>query len=254
MAKAIIRFYEELNDFLPKAWRKGDRELEFSPAVPVRHLIETLGVPHTEVELILVNGISVDLEHRVGDGDRISVYPMFEALDVSPLLRLRERPLRRVRLVVDAHLGRLARYLRLLGFDTLFQNDPGDAELARLAAQEGRILLTRDKALLMRREVTHGCYVRDTSPRQQLGGVVRRLDLYRQIRPFTRCMDCNGRLRPVTKQRVEAQLPARTRQLFDEFWQCLGCGRVYWRGSHFERMQALVRWVQTQEALAEGTD
>ena len=251
---ATLRFYAELNDYLSPKLRKQDIGTHLAEPCPVRHLIETHGVPHTEVEVILINGISVDLEAPAHDGDLVSVYPMFEALDVSPLLRLRERPLRRVRLVVDAHLGRLARYLRLLGFDTLFQNDLGDAELARLAAQEGRILLTRDKALLMRREVTHGCYVRDTSPRQQLVGVVRRLDLYRQIRPFTRCMDCNGRLRPVTKQRVEAQLPARTRRLFDEFWQCLGCGRVYWRGSHFERMQALVRWVQAHEALAEGTD
>jgi len=254
MAKVVIRCYEELNDFLPAARRKRDRELEFVPPAPVRHLIETLGVPHTEVELILVNGVSVDLDYRVADGDRISVYPMFESLDVSPLLRLRQRPLRRVRLVVDSHLGRLARYLRLLGFDTLFHNDLGDPELARLAAQEGRILLTRDKALLMRREVTHGCYVREASPRQQLAALVRRLDLYREIRPFTRCMECNGRLRPVNKQQVAEQLPERTRELFHEFWQCLGCGRVYWQGSHFERMQALVRWVRAQEARSGGAD
>lgn len=248
MAKAVIRCYEELNDFLPAAWRKRERALEFVPPTPVRHLIETLGVPHTEVELILVNGASVDLDYRVADGDRISVYPMFEALDVSPLLKLRERPLRQVRLVVDSHLGRLAHYLRLLGFDTLFHNDLGDQELARLAAQEGRIVLTRDKALLMRREVTHGCYVRDASPREQLAALVARLDLYREIRPFTRCMECNGLLRPAAKQQVAGRLPEGPRALFDEFWECTGCGRVYWKGSHFHRMQALVDWVRAQGA------
>jgi uncharacterized protein with PIN domain len=252
MAKAVIRCYEELNDFLPPPWRKRDRELDFAAPAPVRHLIETLGVPHTEVELILVNGVSVDLDHRVADGDRISVYPMFEALDVTPLVKLRERPLRRVRLVVDSHLGRLARYLRLLGFDTLYHNDLGDRELARLAAQEGRVLLTRDKALLMRREVTHGCYVRQAPPRRQLAAVVRRLDLYREIRPFTRCMQCNASLGPVRKEQVVERLPERTRKLFDRFWECQGCGRVYWQGSHYERMQSLVRWVRSGEISRDG--
>jgi len=254
MAKAVIRCYEELNDFLPAAWRKRERELEFLPPAPVRHLIETLGVPHTEIELVLVNGVSVDLDHRVADGDHISVYPVFEALDVTPLLRLRERPLRRVRLVVDSHLGRLARYLRLLGFDTLFHNDLGDRELARLAAQEGRILLTRDKALLMRREVTHGCYVREGSPREQLAALVGRLDLYREVRPFTRCMECNGALRPVDKRVVAGRLPERTRELFQEFWECAVCARVYWKGSHYERMQALVDWVRARETASVGGD
>jgi uncharacterized protein with PIN domain len=252
MAKVVIRCYEELNDFLPAAWRKRERELELGPPAPVRHLIETLGVPHTEVELVLVNGVSVDLDYRVADGDRISVYPMFEALDVTPLLRLRQRPLRRVRLVVDSHLGRLARYLRMLGFDTLFHNDLGDRELARLVDQEGRILLTRDKALLMRREVTRGCYVREGNPREQLASLVARLDLYREIRPFTRCMECNGALRPVAKEQVAVRLPERTRELFQAFWECTGCGRVYWKGSHFERMQALVDWVRAREASSGG--
>jgi len=160
MARAALRFYAELNDFLPRRRRAREFELEFESPCPVRHLIELCGVPHTEVELILLDGRSVGFEESVPDRARISVYPMFEALDVGPLLRLRARPLRRPRFVADAHLGRLARYLRLLGFDTLYGNDPGDAELARLSASEHRILLTRDRALLMRGEVTHGCYVR----------------------------------------------------------------------------------------------
>jgi uncharacterized protein with PIN domain len=250
MAKASIRFYEELNDFLPASRRKREIALEFSPPAPVRHLIETLGVPHTEVELILVNGRSVGLEQPLADGDRVSVYPMFEALDVTPLVRLRERPLRQVRFLVDAHLGRLARYLRLLGFDTLFYNDLGDQALVRLALDERRVLLTRDRALLMRRELTHGCYLRQGPPRAQLAALVERLDLYRQLRPFSRCMHCNGELAAVPKAEVATRLEPRTRRAFQRFWRCGDCGRVYWRGSHWERMQALVEWIRSRPRQA----
>lgn len=123
MAVATLRFYEELNDFLPRPVRKQDRRLEFNESATVRHLIETFGVPHTEVEVVLLNGVSVDLEQLAPDGDRISVYPVFESLDVTPLLRLRGYPLRTVRFLADAHLGKLAGYLRMLGFDTLYRND-----------------------------------------------------------------------------------------------------------------------------------
>ena len=240
MARAWFRFYEELNDFLPPSRRKRDLELEFRAPAPVRHCIETLGVPHTEVELILANGLSVGLEHPIVDGDRVSIYPMFESLDVSPLLRVRTEPLRRTRFLVDAHLGRLARYLRMLGFDTRFDNDIGDRELARVAAAEKRILVTRDKALLMRRDVMRGVYLRDTGAREQLVYLINRLDLYRDCRPFSRCMHCNGMLQPAPKSSVLADLPPRTRELFECFWRCEQCGKVYWRGSHFERMQQLV--------------
>jgi uncharacterized protein with PIN domain len=240
MATAIFRFYEELNDFLPASRRKRDQEIGFSPPCPVRHLIETFGVPHTEVELILINGRSVTLDERVRDGDRVSVYPVFESLDVSPLLRLRERPLRDPRFVADAHLGRLAGYLRLLGFDTLFANDPGDRVLAATSADQGRILLTRDRLLLMRKEITHGCYVRGDRPLEQLDYVMRRCDLYRLVRPFTRCMKCNGLLRAVSKSDVADRLPPGTRESYSEFWKCAGCGQLYWRGSHYKRLERLV--------------
>lgn len=241
MSRATLRFYEELNDFLPPAQRKRDLDTPFDPPCPVRHLIELFGVPHTEVEIILLNGRSVGLNEPVPDGARISVYPLFESLDVTSLLRLRARPLRRIRFIADAHLGKLARHLRLLGFDTLFGNDPGDAELVRMSSQDGRILLTRDRRLLMRREVTHGCYVRDSDPFKQLVQVLKRCDLYGDLQPFTRCMECNGRLQAVKKSVVEGRLPDRTRRCFDEFWECDGCGRIYWKGSHYER---LTQWVK----------
>ena len=243
MAAAIFRFYAELNDFLPAHQRRRDISIEFQPPCPVRHLIETFGVPHTEVEVILMDGCSVGLEQQVGKGARVSVYPMFEALDVTPLLRLRERPLRDPRFVADAHLGRLARYLRLLGFDTLYGNDPGDLALAALAVDEHRILLSRDRGLLMRREITHGCYIRGGRPLEQLRHVVERCDLRRLVRPFSRCMKCNAPLQPVAKSEVAAKLPPATRAHYHEFWQCSGCGQVYWKGGHYARLQELVQGV-----------
>ncbi len=236
MAVATLRFYEELNDFLPHALRKRDIPLRFEPPAPVRHLVETLGVPHTEIELVLCNGASVDLEARVEDGDRLAVYPVFESFDVAPLVRLRAAPLRDPRFVCDAHLGRLARDLRLLGFDTVFANDLGDDQLARRAATEQRILLTRDRQLLMRREVTHGCYLRAARPEEQLAHLVRRLQLCGLIRPFSRCTACNTAVEPVPLSATETALPPSVRRLHDRFWRCSGCGRVYWQGSHWRAM------------------
>jgi hypothetical protein len=233
MAVATLRCYEELNDFLPHARRRRDIRLEFDPPAPVRHLVETLGVPHTEIELVLRNGESVDLEARVEDGDRLAIYPVFESFDVAPLVRLRPDPLREPRFIADAHLGRLARDLRLLGFDTAFANDLGDDRLARLAAAERRILLTRDRQLLMRRDVTHGCYLRAARPEEQLAYLVRRLQLCRLIRPFTRCSACNAPVQRVGCDAIAATLPPGVRRLHEAFWRCDGCGRVYWRGSHW---------------------
>jgi hypothetical protein len=236
MAVATLRCYEELNDLLPHALRKRDIALSFDPPAPVRHLVETVGVPHTEIELVLRNGESVDLEAAVADGDRLAVYPVFERFDVAPLVRLRPAPLREPRFVADAHLGRLARDLRLLGFDTVYANDIGDDALARLAAAERRILLTRDRALLMRREVTHGCYLRAARPEEQLAYLVRRLQLCGLIRPFSRCTACNTAVEAVPPSAVESALPPGVRRRHAHFWRCAGCGRVYWQGSHWRAM------------------
>lgn len=236
-ARAVFRFYEELNDFLVAARRKQELVCDFEGPAPVRHLIETFGVPHTEVELILVDGRSVDLEHLVWGGERIAVYPVFESLDIRPLLRLRPRPLRRTRFIADAHLGRLARQLRMLGFDTLFRNDWPDPEIARISAASGRILLTRDRALLMRREITHGCFVPSQRPRVQLQRLIQRMQLCGDIQPFSRCMECNAEVVPVVRDLVAAQLPPRVALEQDRFYRCSGCGQVYWEGSHYRTMQ-----------------
>jgi len=240
MATATFRFYEELNDFLAPEQRGREFAIPCARAATVKHMIEALGVPHTEVELVLVNGESVGFERALRDGDRVAVYPKFEALDVTPLLRLRERALRETRFVADAHLGGLAHLLRMTGFDTLYDNNFRDDEIERIAAAQGRIVLTRDRELLKRRGVTHGCYVRALRSEPQLREVFDRLDLAGSARPFTRCLRCNARLRPIEKDRITALLPPTVRERYLHFSVCDGCARVFWEGSHWQRMRGLV--------------
>ena len=240
MKRVWFRFYAELNDFLPAARRQVTFTHAFSGLVAVKDMIEALGVPHTEVDLVLVDGQSVDFSYLVQEGDRISVYPVFEAIDIASLVRVRPDPLREPRFVLDTHLGQLASYLRMLGFDTLYRNDYADDELARISSQEGRILLTRDRGLLKRAQVTHGYCVRTTDPRRQVVEVLRRFDLFGAVAPFQRCMRCNGVLEPVDKAAVAERLLPRVREDFEEFRRCRGCGQVYWKGSHYDRMRAFV--------------
>lgn len=240
MVTAIFRFYEELNDFLAPERRRREFSCPCARAATTKHMIEALGVPHTEVELILVNGESVGFERLLRDGDRIAVYPRFEALDITPLLRVREWPLRVTRFVADAHLGGLARLLRMAGFDTLYRNDFRDSEIADVAAREGRIVLTRDRELLKLRNITHGCYVHALKPAQQLGEILNRLDLTRSLRPFTLCMDCNAPLRDIDKAQVIERLPPSVQANHERFTTCDLCGRVFWKGSHWQRLRELV--------------
>ena len=215
----------------------------FIDLAPVKEIIESHGVPHTEVDLILANGESVGFSYVVRDGDRISVYPVFEALDITPLLRLRPKPLREPRFVLDTHLGRLAAYLRMLGFDTVYEKETSDAELARISHDEHRILLTRDRGLLKRGAVTHGYYVRETQARKQLMEVVRRFDLATLLQPFTRCLRCNSTLYSASKDNVRDLVPERSAGRYEQFWRCPGCERVYWQGSHYRRMRNLIESV-----------
>jgi len=236
-AVATFRFYEELNDFLAPGRRRRDVELACAENATVKHAIESLGVPHTEVELVLVDGRSVDFGYRVRDGDRISVYPMFEAFDIEPLLRVRREPLRDPRFIADAQLGGLARRLRMLGFDTLFDNHAADATIRATAAAQRRTILSRDRQLLICRDVTHGCYVHALKPAEQLREVVERLQLAGAARPFTRCLCCNVVLDPVDKADVLDRLPPAVAIGQASFKRCPSCDRVYWPGDHFRRMK-----------------
>jgi uncharacterized protein with PIN domain len=244
MRRAQFRFYAELNDFLPRGDRGSVLDRNFDVSASVKDMIESFGVPHTEVDVVLVNGRSVDFSHRVQDGDRISVYPVFESLDVRDVVRVRPEPLREPRFVLDAHLGALARRLRLLGFDCEYRNDFSDTELVDISATERRVLVTRDIGILKRSAVTHGYFVRATQARAQALEVVRRFDLVRAIDPFRRCLTCNELLSPVAKSDVADRLPPRTVRYYDEFRICSACEQVYWKGSHYERMLEFVADVQ----------
>lgn len=240
MVAATFRFYEELNDFLPAPRRRRDFSVACARDATTKHMIEALGVPHTEVELILVNGESVGFDRLLREGDRVAVYPMFEAIDVTPLLRLREHPLRTTRFIADAHLGGLARLLRMAGFDTLYDNHRGDQELAAIAARDRRIVLTRDRELLKLRGITHGCYVHALKPPAQLREIIDRLDLAGSMRPFSLCLVCNAPLRPVDKATVLDRLPPSVQAGHAHFTLCDICHRVFWQGSHWRRMQAVL--------------
>jgi len=252
MRSAHFRFYAELNDFLPRAARASVLTRQFDVGASVKDMIESFGVPHTEVDVVLVNGRSVDFSHRIDDGDRISVYPVFESLDVGEIVRVRPKPLREPRFVLDAHLGALARLLRLLGFDCSYRNNYSDTELVKTSASERRVILTRDVGVLKRSAVTHGYFVRATEPRDQALEVLRRFDLFGVIDPFRRCLSCNGLISPVAKEAVEDRLPRRTVLFYDEFRMCSDCGQIYWKGSHYARMLEFVHEVNRRGARPAG--
>lgn len=235
-----VRAYAELNDFWEADSRGRDVRRPIQSHQTVKDVLEASGIPHTEIDLILVNGDPVSFQHRPAVGDRIAVYPMFEALDIGATARLRPEPLRHPRFVVDVNLGRLARLLRVLGFDVWWSSDADDQTLADISLDQQRILLTRDRGLLKRRAITHGLFVHSQQPEEQTLEVLRRLDLRRQIKPFTRCVRCNGQLAAVAKEQVIDQLEPLTRRYYDVFSQCPECGRIYWAGSHFEKLSRLV--------------
>jgi len=248
MITVTFRFYAELNDFLAPGLRQREIERRCAVDASVKHLIEALGVPHTEVELILVDGESVDFGRLLQEGERVAVYPVFEAMDVSGLLRVREAPLRRPRFIADAHLGALARKLRLAGFDTLYDNNYPDADVAAIAAREHRIVLTRDRDLLKRRSISHGCYVRALRPEAQLREVLVRLDLIGSARPFSLCLECNAPLRVIDRSEVDGRVPAGVLAEHRRFITCDVCRRVYWEGSHWQRMGAWLAVVLAEAA------
>lgn len=240
MLTATFRFYEELNNFLPGERRKVDFIYTFDRKASIKDCIESMGVPHTEIDLILVNGVSMNFSYILTDKDRVSVYPTFETLDITDVTHLRAKPLRDPRFVVDVNLGRLARYLRLLGFDSLYRNDYQDNELVDISSNHGRILLTRDRNLLKHARITHGCFVHHPHPLQQAEEVIQRLDLYRSATPFHRCTHCNGLLKQVEKTDITDRLPPLTKKYYEQFWCCNDCGQLYWRGAHYKKISKLV--------------
>jgi len=228
MVTATFRFYDELNSFLPRERREQAFATDCARAATTKHMIEALGVPHTEVGRLLVNGEAGSFERLLEEGDTVAAHPQ-RADTLGPRC-----------FVADAHLGALARLLRMAGFDTLYDNGYRNEEIVEIAGREGRTVLTRDRELLKRREVDHGCYLHTIAPQAQLRELSARLALAPLARPFTRCLHCNLPLRPVAKAEVFERLPESVRLIHDEFTTCDACARVFWKGSHHTRMLAML--------------
>ncbi len=245
MKIACFRFHEDLNDFMPAERKEVTFSYPFQGPQSVKHLIESLGVPHTEVGRILVNETPAGFDYLPQDGDAIRVYPVFNTNGDNPELS-RSFPPGERQFILDNHLGRLAYYLRMLGMDCLYQNNFQDDDLAQITSQGERILLTRDRRLLMRNAVIYGYWVRSKTPRHQLVEVVRRFALSGAIIPFHRCIRCNGILQPVRKEEILPRLLPLTRKYFEEFQICPNCEQIYWKGSHYERMRKLIELVRAE--------
>src|SRR4030042_1353824 len=232
--KATFTFIDELNYFLPHSRKNTPFSLEFEDHQSLKHLIESLGVPHTEFGQVCVNGQPGNPANRMHEADQVTVYPADTPLDGEPYF------------ILDNHLGQLATYLRMLGFDCLYRNDYQDDELSRVSSQEGRILLTRDRRLLMCKVITHGYCVHQTDPRQQVVEVLRRFKLNGRVSPFRRCLRCNTQLEAVSKQDIIDRLEPLTKLYFEEFRICSSCKQIYWKGSHYSHMLEMIAEIEGQ--------
>ena len=243
--KTYFRFYEELNDFLSQEQRKHPITMNLQQTATVKDVVESLGVPHTEVDLILVNGISSAFSTILKDGDYVSVYPMFESVNIEGITKLRRKGLResrpeQLRFVVDVNLGRLAHWLRMLGFDTTYARDLiSDEEFARISKEENRILLTRDRGLLKRKTVDHGYFVRSSDPREQVAEVLSRFDIMNLVSLCSRCMTCNRAIEPLDSDEAKPLVPPLVAENYSIFFRCPECQKIFWKGSHFENMQRM---------------
>lgn len=235
-------FHGELNDFLPSAQGNQNNYYRFNGKPSVKDAIEAQGVPHTEIEAIFANGVSVDFSYHLADGDDISVYPVSYQNISDNKVKLRPDP--ELKFLLDVHLGKLARFMRLAGFDCLYRNDYDDHEIAEKASALNRIVLTRDRKLLRFGSIIHGYWVRSVDPWNQLREVIDRFGLHELMDPFKRCLECNGSIRPVPKESVLEYLEPKTILYYDEFYQCGNCKQVYWKGSHYDHLKGVIEDIQ----------
>jgi len=240
VATALFRFYGRLKQFLPKSIRQVVVPYELRDLVVVKHAIESQGVPHTEVGLILANSKSVGFYQKLNEGDFLSVYPGFSSIDISPIQILRPPLANPPRFVIDNHLGHLARHLRLLGFDCLYSDGIDDLELAAISFEQDRVLLTRDRRLLMRKQVTYGFCPLSLDPEKQLLDVVQRYRLRPHMQPWRRCLRCNGMLKHVDKKAIIDRLESKTQKYYHKFQICQDCQQIYWKGSHYPFLDQIV--------------
>lgn len=230
MKTASFDFAPTLLPLLKRNLREQRVEIRFNGLQTTKHLIESMGVPHTEIGPLKANGKPIEMDYQVQNSDRIQVWPV-EPISNGPIAP---------RFVLDGHLGRLASYLRMLGFDCLYRGLYEDEELAQVSVEEARILLTRDRMLLMRKVITQGYLLRSLSPEEQLKEIMQRYSLSSWVKPFKRCIRCNHALESVKKDLILKRLEPLTKKYFDEFSLCPGCDQIYWKGSHFDHMQKII--------------
>ncbi len=236
MPLATFQFYDDTRDFLPPRLRDKAIEHPFDWKASIKDMIESLGVPHCEIEAIILNGRSIQFEQIVPENARIEVYGRAESCPIQPVLPLREPLTEKPRFILDTHLGRLASFLRMAGYDTLYRNDYDDSELAEVSHAEQRILLSRDIGLLKRSLVIYGRFIRQTDPKRQIVEVLSRYHLMQEVSLLQRCLKCNGVLKPVEKHAILNELTESTVRYYDEFHRCSACQQIYWKGSHYDRM------------------
>ena len=242
MNVAKFFFHPDFDPFLEKEYRRKSFDYAFDPGQSVKHLVEALGVPHTEIHHILINGKPVKFSYQVQDADFVDIFPYSAPHHYPPMISSKESGEVECNhcFVLDNHLGKLASYLRLMGFDCLYRNDYQDEELAQVSHDENRILLTRDQHLLMRNAVLRGYWVHSKIPRQQVQEVLDRFNLYDSIQPFRRCAKCNSVLAPVSKDKILNRLEPLTRRYFNEFRICPSCKQIYWKGSHYKKILTFI--------------
>lgn len=230
---AFLCFHQSLNDFLRKRRKAQWNSHAFQTPSSVKDVVEAMGVPHVEVSKILVNEKEKAFNYLVQPKDKIDVFPFEHHFPASAPTSF----------ILDVHLGKLARLLRMLGIDVAYQNNWHDREIVSIAVAENRAVLTRDVGLLKHKVLTWGYWLRSQNPEVQLIEVIRQFSLCAKRKPFTRCMACNGLLYPVPKDEIISLLPEETQKNFEEFYWCRHCGKIYWKGSHYENMQRLIEWV-----------
>ncbi|MGQ1784991.1 MULTISPECIES: Mut7-C RNAse domain-containing protein [unclassified Saccharicrinis] len=231
-----FRFYAELNDFLTADKKQVSFKYAFIGPLKVEEAILSMRVPLSEIDLILINSQPQTLDYFLNHNDYVSVYPVFECFDISPINKLRKEPLRRSTFILDVHLGKLAKFLRMAGLDTLYSDRFEDSEIIDISLETGRIILTRDRQLLHSKRINHGYFVRNIDPLKQFKEVLAKFNLGSQLKPMMRCLKCNNPLEPINKTKVLNRIKPAILNRFDTFYTCKQCNHIYWKGSHYERM------------------
>ncbi len=252
MISVKFKFYGNLNDHLPLRKRVGSYSADVTPRSSVKDAIQSQHIPWVEIDFLKVNGNAVPLTILLHENDEIEVWPK----DYLPIgdLPIGDSPIsdslilpytNPISFLLDVHLGKLAGYMRLCGFDTAYFNyDIGDSELVKQAAEENRVLLSCDRFLMMRKQLIWGYVVRNRDPKKQLVEVLEYFDLNDKTDPFRRCMSCNGELIKADESIIEQKAPPKVLKRFKDhlflYRECILCKKLFWPGDHYVKMLHLL--------------